>query len=355
MLMEAMGIHPTDNPYADAAIGAVADPVNLGVLLGSLYLNRAADRAGPRFKPSTQTVQELFNDLSNIHHERGTPPEERLLAKLRSSPDLDRILNEIPTGSKFIGAGAQAFAVKTPDGTIVRVDPEYGSLFRSILEDAHMNGWDVLDPEAHRAWDAHNAALDPKQERATYGLQELLDMASLPSPLARIEHPNIIPTHRAAAFGGDTRTSLVEHSEPALMLKPGGDWREDIAGLFGPTAPSSQERATQEILDLQRVFEASGLKPRDVWRRNVGYLENGTPVVYDTDAVLPAGPAESWKRVPLSPESRLGPLLDLLGYTKQVRNQALGERRLPIPPRLLAMLGLYNTPAAAMHLAEGGE
>lgn len=126
-LLNALGLDVGSGLGGDVAGFATevaTDPLTwIGAGLGS-KLGGAAEKAavarGPQFSTTASDLTRMMGGLppANYITEAGTQlPAHRLL----NSPGAERVLSELNPGSRFLGAGVEGMAFKTPEGTVTRI------------------------------------------------------------------------------------------------------------------------------------------------------------------------------------------------------------------------------------------
>lgn len=87
----------------------------------------AADALGPMYPGGIDKLNGIAKSIAHLDFEDSSSPYRRML-DLAKSEHADRLANELPAGSKFLGNGAEALAFKTPDGNVVRIaDNAFGA------------------------------------------------------------------------------------------------------------------------------------------------------------------------------------------------------------------------------------
>ncbi|SIO38168.1 hypothetical protein SAMN05444166_4246 [Singulisphaera sp. GP187] len=93
-------------------------------------VRNAAAWAGPQYPGGRDKLADAIS---------GHKDNWRWIARsLEDHPGLEKIANEIPEGTKFLGNGAEAIALKSPQGHVIRVSPnvsDFGSAGRADIQE----------------------------------------------------------------------------------------------------------------------------------------------------------------------------------------------------------------------------
>jgi hypothetical protein len=300
----------SDNPLLNTLVSMIGDPLSFaggtagragGRAVGR-RLEEAALARGPNYAGGPEKLLGMLDhpvvaapaaELRNI----GTiPPVRDRIQTILSSPYATEILKEIPPGSVPLGRGAEAFALETPQGGVVRIAGGPG------------------------AFDARTQSLAPLGEA---GLA-----ASPPAP--RVQAPEVLEALRDRAFG----PYQVEHLPRMSMVQ------EPIPASVGMDPIARQTAQAERARDFEMAsralagrLEDRGLQAPDVHYGNVGRVPGTLDryLVTDAGAVAPAPGMPLPARVEPRPGGAIiSALLELLDSENATR-QALA-RRSTLPP-----------------------
>lgn len=314
-LLTAHGIK-TGSDFGDSILGFGAelalDPTTyLGGFAGRLGgkaigrgLETAARARGPGYATSADDVMSMLNRGVNNNPDHAYQAMHLLDQYAPSGPGPFR---EIPPGSEFLGAGGEAFALKTPAGDVVRVGTgNPGEAGRPMADSLLPATRTVQFPPAPGADDAIRV------ER---------------SPLA-------------ADVGDSAKWSKPLFAE---MMSPASspDEMQRIMAAMSPQDLASAGKT--RIGALKDTARSQGLDFWDTHSGNVGTY-HGRPVVIDPGAVTPlpdfAGGFQS-VTTPGQPGDLSSLLLDLLGGRRAMQRALDAGRSAPAYERNLGYAGLF--------------
>lgn len=291
-LLQALGVHPGEGvggQLAGFATEIATDPltwtgVGAGRLLGKSAEGAAAAR-GPRYgttaddlramvagSPEGKALSGSAGDLlpTPVMGEGGRSAG-RITESILKSPEADRILAEIPEGSKLLGSGAEGMGLLTPQGDVLRIGRQFS--------DAPLPGRPV-DPNVLQATRAADfAGFGPmgwRAERAPYALN--------------VENPGFFTKDKMAGLDADMRTRGLAFTDQhagnvgtvggrPVVIDPGAVTNlPGYAGGFQPVArgaePSAPMNALLDALGgdpmIRRAVEAGQMGP-DLVRKLGGY------------------------------------------------------------------------------------
>lgn len=272
------------NWLAGLATDVALDPVTWLLPAGTRYLSRAAAKVGPRFPGGLEKLEKIVAEAPQQNYLGVRAGKHLENIKALPTKELRLLTSEIPPGSKALGAGGEALALKTPYGDVLRIDvPERTA-------DGLLSFW---------------------------GEQRLL-------PRPNIE--GLLQPTRSIGSEAGLAGARVER-------------------LPFATIPPSSSAFVQKAYDkayygIPKLLKKQGFEADDI-AENIGLL-GGRPTLVDPGYLVELSSA-AVRRPPagVPPDVFVPPgvpsLARLLGYTKQVRQQTQG-----IPNRMLAALLGYE-------------
>lgn len=248
----------------------------LGGLAGR-SLTKGAVQAGPGFAADAAKLAVP-----------GMEGSSTLAHLLKANPDdLARVASEIPEGTKFLGAGAEGVAYKTPAGGVVRVERGVSPGF-------------------------------PPPERLN--VPEVLQPARVArSGDLQIEHLPMVETWEARANPFNNALDMLPQGGTPRQLRNIMDQRRLIGDQLDEVHQVFQGGADK----LHASAKARGLDPADMHLQNAGLTSEGRWVTHDPNAILPEP----------------GSALDMATTTNFSGTNLRGPQPGPVKSALLNMLG----------------
>ena len=239
-------------------------------------LHEAADWLGPQYGGGREKLYQAAR-WKDYQNRTDAGPYKNFL-DLMQSPDLNRILPELPPGIRFLGGGAEALAFEAPDGRVIRVSPNMVTL---------------PGPGINRIMES------PQRPR----IPEMLE------PVRSIQ-------------AGDWR---VEHMP---KVKPVSDMVDRVDATPGGEGGRAERSANATAETLADAIRTRGYDPWDVFARNVGMTNEGNAIIYDGGAVdvpgrldrKPNFKPEFYPTNPKAPTPEQMAQLQQLGGADQIRD-----------------------------------
>jgi hypothetical protein len=281
-LAQKLGIdtESTGGKIASFGLGMATDPLSYaGGLGGALKgakagrsLEEAAQGAHLGYGGGVGKLEDILRPLG-----QRLPEKEGMISGLLNSPHAATIAGEIPEGSTYLGHGAEAIALKTPEGHVIRIAPG---------GDSPLNVPEILQP-------ARNVTAGPY----------------------RVTHTPLVET--LAPYEG-VRSEVHDLSRAARSPEDVAMMRQVRGELSGTN--DVFERASQQLDD--RLVRA-GLDPADVNPGNIGSTAPGRWVVHDPGAVFPDSitPVRAASTTLSDPGRVQSALLTLLGQRRGLRRE----------------------------------
>jgi hypothetical protein len=300
-----------DNPLTKIlgmGLNVAGDPLTyaggfLGKALGGLAgrgLEAAAAARGPEFATTVSELKNMAGEalpaMQKANEWSYAPPRSPSLSftEALSSPYAQQIAKEVPPGSEFFGAGAEATALRTPQGTVVRIGKRVQPLSEAAEATMRARG---MDPNA------------PSMQ------------ATQPDPL---QIPEVLQPMRHVQIG----PYQVTHSPLIQALSPQVD--EMIAGM--------KEGGLRDVMDrieqLNTRYEGAGarmaerltgqgFRPWDVHEYNIGQTPEARWLVHDLGAIgdEPAGVSRLAPTLVRQPNPMVNAILSLLGSPGSIQQE----------------------------------
>jgi hypothetical protein len=286
-----LGLDPESLPgmATSFGLGIVGDPLTFagtsaggraGAAAGGV-LERAAATRGPRYAGG---AEKLAGWADHPSYNRLEPR----LSELMASPQAADILSEIPPGSTPLGAGAEAIAMRTPEGGVVRIGG--GPKALNVRNEWQYGG------------------LPPPRADVPEVLQPARDV---PYGDYRVEHLPMLEAlpPRAQRWGGRTPDE-VRHM---AMLE------EDFARGQTALRENFQSQGYNVVPPQSPIDEiVSAPRVEDLHLANIGRTPENRYLVLDPGTVTPATPTPE-RLNPYRGGRATNALLDLLGSDQGVR------------------------------------
>lgn len=246
----------SDNPLLNMLVSAAGDPLTFagsgagavkGAQAGKSFgkgLEEAALWRGPRYAGS---AEEKLASITGALQPGMDPEKMKALegwhSYLSGNPEA---LNEIPTGSQYLGHGAEAIGLRKPDGGVVTVARPSEKVNNIMLRSGE-SGVDFTRP-----------------------------------PLTRPDIPEQLQATRSRPIFGDS-PARVEHAPFMDILGgstiPQGSDAEQLAWING------RDKMRREAEQMREKLAPQGLNFWDAHHGNVGHTPEGQTLITDANAI----------------------------------------------------------------------
>lgn len=232
--LAGMGVEMATDPlmYAGGALGGV-----LGRRAGAAAMAR-----GPRYNTTADDLMRQVPDLADDWAREATTRHIDELGRVDP-----RVFSEIPDGSRLLGAGAEGFAVSSPDGMVHRLG----------LMPQGAPGRPVADTllQATRTTDYGGGKLAARAERLPFadsvGSKTYWDSPARPGQQDRISQLMDDSQANGLWFADVKPANAGRYNGRDLVIDPGAVDLDGFAGAFGPVVrPQTPGPLMGRLLDL---------------------------------------------------------------------------------------------------------